>query len=82
MCIGNFIFLYFYNILSYCVHYGLTPLSPRTSEERGWELLWLCAGLFPCSQQLQREVNQFLRSRSKRWPIASDIQQRLYKSGQ
>ena len=54
----------------------------RTSEERGWELLWLAAGLFPCSQILQKEINMFLRSRLKRWPIASDIQQRLYKSAQ
>jgi myosin-7 len=29
---------------------------------------------------LQKEVNLFLRSRIKRWPIASDVQQRLYKA--
>ncbi|XP_019863708.1 PREDICTED: unconventional myosin-VIIa-like [Amphimedon queenslandica] len=58
----------------------LTFNKLRASEERGWELLWLASGLFPCSQILHKEINQFLRSRIKRWPIAADIQQRLYKS--
>ncbi|XP_019860107.1 PREDICTED: unconventional myosin-VIIa-like [Amphimedon queenslandica] len=60
----------------------LTFNKLRFSEERGWELLWLASGLFPCSQVLYKEVNQFLRSRIKRWLIAADIQQRLYKSTQ
>ncbi|XP_019851103.1 PREDICTED: unconventional myosin-VIIa-like [Amphimedon queenslandica] len=60
----------------------LTFNKLRASEERGWELLWLATGLFPCSQVLHKEVIQFLRSRIKQWPIAAEIQQRLYKSAQ
>ena len=58
----------------------LTDNKFRTSEERGWELLWLTTGLFPCSTTLQKEVTSFLRSRAGRYPLASDCQQRLYKT--
>ena len=75
----------------------LTDNPMKTSEERGWELLWMAsgepkhfnfsrsnfasvAGLFPCSSTLQKEVNLFLRTRVARQPLATDIQQRLYKT--
>lgn len=49
-------------------------------EIRGWELLWLATGLFPCSATLQKEVNLFLRSRIHKTPIVADCQQRLVKT--
>lgn len=58
----------------------LTENKLRTSEERGWELLWLATGLFPCSTTLQREVNLFLRAKLHRFPLAGDCQQRLFKT--
>ena len=58
----------------------LTDNKQRASEERGWELLWLVTGLFPCSTTLQREVNIFLRSKVSHVPLAADCQQRLYKT--
>ena len=58
----------------------LTNNKQRTSEERGWELLWLVTGLFPCSTTLQKEVNHFLQSLVGQQPLASDCQQRLYKT--
>lgn len=58
----------------------LTDNKLRASEERGWELLWLATGLFPCSSTLQKEVNLFLRAKVYRIPLAADCQQRLYKT--
>ncbi len=58
----------------------LTGTKTASSEGRGWELLWLATGLFPCSTTLQREVNLFLRSKVQRTPLAADCQQRLYKT--
>jgi myosin-7 len=49
-------------------------------ESRGWELLWLATGLFPCSTTLQKEINLFLRTRVHKHPIATDCQQRLLKT--
>jgi len=58
----------------------LTENRLKTSEERGWELLWIACGLFPCSNTLLRELNLFLQSKVTRFPAAADCQQRLLKS--
>ena len=58
----------------------LTENRLKTSEERGWELLWIACGLFPCSNVLLKEINMFLQFKVARFPIAADCQQRLLKA--
>jgi len=58
----------------------LTDNRSRMSEERGWELFWLCTGTFACSNLLLTEVNAFLRSKANKQPLASDCQNRLSKT--
>jgi myosin-7 len=58
----------------------LTENRSRSSEERGWELFWLCTGTFACSNLLLKEVNAFLRSKSLKQPLAADCQNRLART--
>uniref|UniRef100_A0A3B4VH14 Unconventional myosin-VIIa-like n=1 Tax=Seriola dumerili TaxID=41447 RepID=A0A3B4VH14_SERDU len=51
----------------------------RFSMEQGWQLLWLCCGLFPPSQSLLRHAQRFLESR-RREPLAHDCLRRLQSS--
>ncbi|KAM6939036.1 unconventional myosin-VIIb [Lycodopsis pacificus] len=51
----------------------------RFSVEQGWQLLWLCCGLFPPSQSLLRHTQRFLESR-RRETLAADCLQRLQSS--
>ncbi|XP_062873180.1 unconventional myosin-VIIa [Trichomycterus rosablanca] len=46
------------------------------SLERGWQLLWLCCGLFPPSSVLLRHVQRFLESRHRE-PLSVACLQRL-----
>ena len=56
----------------------LTDNRQRTSEERGWELMWLSSGCFAPSTNLLKEVTLFLRS--KRNQVAADCLSRLQKT--
>jgi myosin-7 len=58
----------------------LTDNRSRMSEERGWELFWLCTGCFACSTLLLKEVKLFLRSKSQQQSLATDCQNRLAKT--
>lgn len=51
-------------------------LCSRFSLEQGWQLLWLCCGLFPPSQALLKHAKRFLETR-RREPLASDCLQRM-----
>ncbi|KAL3046803.1 hypothetical protein OYC64_021102 [Pagothenia borchgrevinki] len=51
----------------------------RFSMEQGWQLLWLCCGMFPPSQALLRHTQRFLESR-RREALAPDCLQRLQSS--
>nr|XP_055035740.1 unconventional myosin-VIIa isoform X1 [Misgurnus anguillicaudatus] len=57
----------------------LTENHVKYSEEKGWELLWLCTGLFPPSNMLLAHVQKFLQSK-KHHPVAPDCMQRLQKA--
>ncbi|XP_051985329.1 unconventional myosin-VIIb-like [Xyrauchen texanus] len=54
----------------------LTNNNNGLSMERGWQLLWLCCGLFPPGQSLLRHVQHFLESRPRE-PLASACLQRM-----
>jgi len=61
----------------------LTENRNWLSEERGWELMWLATGIAPCSQNLMKELTQFLRCRQH--PVAQDSLnriQRIVRTGQ
>ncbi|XP_044218105.1 unconventional myosin-VIIa [Thunnus albacares] len=57
----------------------MTHNNNRFSMEQGWQLLWLCCGLFPPSQSLLRHTKRFLESR-RRETLATDCLQRLQSS--
>ncbi|KAJ8418640.1 hypothetical protein AAFF_G00001390 [Aldrovandia affinis] len=54
----------------------MTSNNNRFSIEQGWQLLWLCCGLFPPSQVLLKHTKRFLETR-RREDLASDCLQRL-----
>lgn len=57
----------------------MTSNRNQFSMEQGWQLLWLCCGLFPPSQPLLKFALRFLESR-EREPLASDCLRRLHNS--
>uniref|UniRef100_A0A8C5NDW9 Myosin VIIAa n=1 Tax=Gouania willdenowi TaxID=441366 RepID=A0A8C5NDW9_GOUWI len=57
----------------------LTDNHVKYSEEKGWELLWLCTGLFPPSNILLPHIQRFLQSR-KHHPLSADCMQRVHKA--
>ncbi|KAG7527129.1 unconventional myosin-VIIa-like [Solea senegalensis] len=54
----------------------MTGNNNRLSVERGWELMWLCSGLFPPSPILIKHAQCFLESRP-RAPLAAVCLQRV-----
>uniref|UniRef100_A0A3Q3J003 Myosin VIIBb n=1 Tax=Monopterus albus TaxID=43700 RepID=A0A3Q3J003_MONAL len=54
----------------------MTSNNNRLSMERGWQLMWLCSGLFPPSSNLMRHTRHFLESRP-RDPLAAVCLQKL-----
>uniref|UniRef100_A0A8C7HUF8 Unconventional myosin-VIIb n=1 Tax=Oncorhynchus kisutch TaxID=8019 RepID=A0A8C7HUF8_ONCKI len=54
----------------------MTSNSSRMSVDYGWQLMWLCTGLFSPSQSLLRYTQRFLESRPRE-PLAADCLQRL-----
>uniref|UniRef100_A0A4W5PKL4 Myosin VIIB n=1 Tax=Hucho hucho TaxID=62062 RepID=A0A4W5PKL4_9TELE len=54
----------------------MTSNSSRYVVDYGWQLMWLCTGLFPPSQTLLRYTQRFLESRPRE-PLATDCLQRL-----
>ncbi|XP_006876269.1 PREDICTED: unconventional myosin-VIIb [Chrysochloris asiatica] len=56
----------------------LTHNSNRHSEERGWQLLWLCTGLFPPSKVLLPHTQKFVDTRRKKL-LAPDCSRRIQR---
>lgn len=54
----------------------MTNNNSRFSTEQGWQLLWLCCGLFAPSQSLLKHAQRFMETRSRE-TLASDCLQRL-----
>uniref|UniRef100_A0A3Q3VZU9 Uncharacterized protein n=1 Tax=Mola mola TaxID=94237 RepID=A0A3Q3VZU9_MOLML len=63
----------------YCQIMKQMTANNNFSMEQGWQLLWLCCGLFPPSQSLLKHTQRFVESR-RREPLASDCLQRLRSS--
>lgn len=55
----------------------LTNNTIQSSEERGWDLMWLATGLMAPSQTLLKELQEFLKTRPH--PVAKDSIQRVQK---
>lgn len=56
----------------------LTENQIQISEERGWDLLWLATGVMLPSQQVQKELFEFLKTRKH--PIAAECLRRIQKT--
>ncbi|XP_006913512.1 unconventional myosin-VIIb [Pteropus alecto] len=56
----------------------LTHNTKRYSEERGWQLLWLCTGLFPPGKALLPHAQKFIDTR-RRKPLAPDCSRRIQR---
>ncbi|XP_066533908.1 unconventional myosin-VIIa [Hoplias malabaricus] len=54
----------------------MTNNNNGLSLERGWQLLWLCCGLFPPSHTLLKHVQRFLESRVRE-PLSAACLQRM-----
>ncbi|XP_053723097.1 LOW QUALITY PROTEIN: unconventional myosin-VIIa [Synchiropus splendidus] len=57
----------------------MTSNTSKFSMEHGWQLLWLCCGLFPPSQPLLKHTQKFLETR-RREALAANCLQRLKSS--
>uniref|UniRef100_A0A3Q1B7B9 Myosin VIIAa n=1 Tax=Amphiprion ocellaris TaxID=80972 RepID=A0A3Q1B7B9_AMPOC len=57
----------------------LTDNHVKYSEEKGWELLWLCTGLYPPSNVLLPHIQRFLQSK-RLHPLSGDCMQRLHRA--
>ncbi|XP_067598359.1 unconventional myosin-VIIb isoform X1 [Pseudorca crassidens] len=56
----------------------LTHNTNRHSEERGWQLLWLCTGLFPPGKALLPHAQKFIDTR-RRKVLAPDCSRRIQR---
>ncbi|KAB0402783.1 hypothetical protein E2I00_005145, partial [Balaenoptera physalus] len=56
----------------------LTHNTKRHSEERGWQLLWLCTGLFPPGKALLPHAQKFTDTR-RRELLAPDCSRRIQR---
>ncbi|KAF0879428.1 MYO7B protein, partial [Crocuta crocuta] len=56
----------------------LTHNTKRYSEERGWQLLWLCTGLFPPSRALLPHAQKFIDTRRRKL-LAPDCSRRIQR---
>uniref|UniRef100_A0A8C2RZE7 Myosin VIIB n=1 Tax=Capra hircus TaxID=9925 RepID=A0A8C2RZE7_CAPHI len=56
----------------------LTHNTKRYSEERGWQLLWLCTGLFPPGKALLPHAQKFIDTR-RRKVLAPDCSRRIQR---
>ena len=64
----------------YCQLMKQLTRNAKLSEQKCWELLWLCSGLFSPSAQLYPHLSKFLQSRQADQPMAMECAQRLYRS--
>ncbi|XP_044291458.1 unconventional myosin-VIIb [Varanus komodoensis] len=56
----------------------LTENNNRYSLNRGWQLLWLCTGLFPPSKSLLKHAQKFMETRQKE-NLALDCRRRIQR---
>ncbi|XP_018419003.1 PREDICTED: unconventional myosin-VIIb [Nanorana parkeri] len=56
----------------------MTGNNNSYSMTSGWQLLWLCTGLFPPSKVLSNHVQKFTENRRKE-PLAKDCRQRMQR---